>query len=125
MVRRQFTREQKLQIVREVLETGSASMVARRHDIRDSIVSRWVRKFKELGEGAFDNARRGVEGREPAEYRALATENERLKRLLGEKDLEIAILRDLVKKRSTITTGGYTSLSKKGSTAEAMNRSRE
>ncbi|HHV78505.1 MAG TPA: hypothetical protein GXX40_02625 [Firmicutes bacterium] len=38
----------KLQIVREVLETGSA-----------------------LGEGAFDNARRGVEGRESAEYRAL------------------------------------------------------
>ncbi|HHV78425.1 MAG TPA: transposase [Firmicutes bacterium] len=102
MVRRQFTREQKLQIVREVLETGSTSMVARRHNIRDSVISRWVRKFKELGGGAFDNARRGVEGRESAEYRALATENERLKRLLGEKDLEIAILRDLVKKRSAV-----------------------
>jgi len=28
----------------------------------------------------------------------LASENERLKKLLGEKDLEIAILKDLVKK---------------------------
>ena len=31
-------------------------MVARRHSIRDSVEGLWVRKFKELGEGAFDNA---------------------------------------------------------------------
>lgn len=32
------------------------------------------------------------------EFRELETENDKLKKLLGEKDLEIAILRDLVKK---------------------------
>ncbi|MBG9564392.1 transposase, partial [Brevibacillus agri] len=31
-------------------------------------------------------------------FRELETENDKLKKLLGEKDLEIAILRDLVKK---------------------------
>ncbi len=51
MVRRQLTREQKLQVMREVLETGSTSMVACRHNVRDSVVGRWVRKFRELGEG--------------------------------------------------------------------------
>lgn len=102
MVRRQFTREQKSQIVREALQTGSASMVARRHNIRDSVVGRWVRKFKELGEGAFDQARSTVGQGESPEYRAVVAENERLKRLLGEKDLEIAILKDLVKKRTAV-----------------------
>lgn len=34
----------------------------------------------------------------PGEFRELETENDKLKKLLGEKDLEIAILRDLVKK---------------------------
>ncbi|HWR08621.1 MAG TPA: hypothetical protein VN379_17295 [Sporomusa sp.] len=32
------------------------------------------------------------------EVRSLATDNEKLKKLLGEKELEIEILRDLVKK---------------------------
>ncbi|HHV78147.1 MAG TPA: transposase [Firmicutes bacterium] len=61
MARGQFTREQKLQIVREVLGTGSTSIVACRHSIRDSVAGRWVRKFKELC-GAFENVRRGVVG---------------------------------------------------------------
>ena len=34
----------------------------------------------------------------PGEFRELETENDKLKKLLGEKDLEIATLRDLVKK---------------------------
>lgn len=102
MVRRQFTREQKLQIVREVLETGSTSMVARRHSIRDSVIRRWVEKFREHGEGAFEQARSTVGRGEPPEYRAVKSENERLKKLLGEKDLEIAILKDLVKKTDRI-----------------------
>ncbi|MDP2857996.1 MAG: hypothetical protein Q8P50_08480 [Bacillota bacterium] len=36
--------------------------------------------------------------RPDGEMRTLAAENERLKKLLGEKDLEIAILKDLVRK---------------------------
>jgi hypothetical protein len=34
----------------------------------------------------------------PREFKELETENDKLKGLLGEKDLEIAILRDLLKK---------------------------
>lgn len=41
-----------------------------------------------------------VEGISPLETKKLSQENDHLKRLLGEKDLEIAILRDLVKKKN-------------------------
>jgi len=36
----------------------------------------------------------------PQEFRALEGENRQLKELLGEKDLEIAVLRDLLKKQN-------------------------
>ncbi len=60
-----------MQVVKEMLETGSTSLVARRHGIRDSVMCRWVQKFKERGEGAFDQARSSVGRREPPGYRAV------------------------------------------------------
>lgn len=98
MTRRRYTEEQKLAVVREAVETGNCAVVGRRHGIAENLVSRWVRQFRALGESAFTGSTSG--GSEDVRaYRALAFENERLKRLLGEKDLEIAVLKDLVKKR--------------------------
>ncbi len=97
MTRRRYTEEQKLAVVREAVETGNCAVVGRRHGIAENLVSRWVRQFRALGESAFTGSAGG--GNEDVRaYRALAFENERLKRLLGEKDLEIAVLKDLVKK---------------------------
>lgn len=90
---KRYSEEFKRQIVKEVKETGNATLVARRHDLVPGTVTRWVRESRKengliLGDSYFNNLN----------DKSLEEENERLKRLLGEKDLEIAILRDLLKK---------------------------
>ena len=59
------------------------------------MLQRWV---KEMESGKFGDV--DLTTVSPAESKALAQENDQLKRLLGEKDLEIAILRDLIKKKN-------------------------
>ena len=105
VTRRQFTAEQKMQIVREIVETGNVTLVARRHGIRDTVIRRWHEKYRQQGESAFRKSTGLAKPTsiETAEMRALATENERLKRLIGEKELELAIVRDLLKKQSAVT----------------------
>ncbi|TYO92762.1 transposase [Desulfallas thermosapovorans] len=46
MTRKQYPPEIKMQIVKEAMETGNASIVARRHSIAASLVARWVRCYK-------------------------------------------------------------------------------
>jgi transposase len=60
------------------------------------MVNRWVKEYKE---GKYDNVSLGVDST-PLETKKLSQENDQLKKLLGEKDLEIAILRDLIKKKT-------------------------
>jgi transposase len=48
--RRRHSMETKLKVVKEVLETGNASLVARRYDLSSSMVSKWVRKYKQYGD---------------------------------------------------------------------------
>ncbi|NMP24996.1 transposase [Sulfobacillus harzensis] len=81
-----YTAEFKSQVLREVQETGNASLVARRHQVKPETVRRWVREAKR-------------ETHPDPDALSLADENERLKRLLGEKDLQIAMLQDLLKKK--------------------------
>ncbi len=102
MVRKQYSPEMKMQIVKETLETGNASIVARRHDIAPSLVARWARCYKRYGTFYPQKGAPGTNGAgTPHDYKRMAQENEQLKKLLGEKDLEIAILRDLLKKKRT------------------------
>ena len=97
VTRRRCTEEQKLAVVREAIETGNCAVVGRRHGIAENLVSLGTRQFRALGESAFTRPADGG-SEEVRAYRALAFENERLKRLLGEKELEIAVLKDFVKK---------------------------
>ncbi|WP_207707637.1 transposase [Desulfofundulus thermobenzoicus] len=49
MARKQYSPEQKMQMVKEVMETGNASIVGRRYDVAPSLISRWVRTYKNNG----------------------------------------------------------------------------
>ena len=51
--RRRHSAETKLRVVKEALETGNGSIVARRHDLSSSMVNRWVRQYQQYGEAAF------------------------------------------------------------------------
>lgn len=90
---KRYPDEFKRQIVKEAEETGNATLVARRHDLVPGTVTRWVRESKkEKGLIASYNYSNNINAQ------SLEEENEQLKKLLGEKDLEIAILKDLLKK---------------------------
>ncbi|MGG3738452.1 transposase [Aeribacillus pallidus] len=94
MKRRKHSKEFKLQVVKEALEVGNKALVARRYELSPNLVQRWVKAYEEgqLGEETVISS--------SAEVKRLEEENEQLKKLLGEKDLEIAILRDLIKKKN-------------------------
>jgi len=96
MQRRKYTVEFKTQVIKEAIETGNCAAVARRYDINSNIVSRWVREAKNKGKTVSSNALDKLH--ENFEAKQLKAENEQLKKLLGEKELENQFLRDLLKK---------------------------
>ncbi|WP_318262829.1 transposase [Carboxydocella thermautotrophica] len=85
--------------MKEALETGNNAIVARRHELNPNMVSRWVREYKQGKHQSLPVEHSTINEIYP-DYKQLTKENEQLKKLLGEKDLEIAILRDLVKKKN-------------------------
>ena len=88
-----FSTEFKNQIVKEVEETGNATLVARKHDLVAGTVTRWVRESKK-----YNKLNNPLNQNYNIKAASVELENDQLKKLLGEKDLEIAILRDLLKK---------------------------
>lgn len=95
MKRIKHSKDFKLQVIKEAQETGKITLVARRYELNPNMVSRWIREYKEGKFGDMD-----VAVLPDLDSQELSKENEKLKILLGEKDLEIAILRDLIKKKN-------------------------
>ncbi|MGG1690901.1 transposase [Heyndrickxia ginsengihumi] len=95
MKRIKHSNDFKLQVIKEAQETGKITLVARRYELNPNMVSRWIREYKE---GKFGDA--DVAVLPDLDSKELSKENEKLKILLGEKDLEIAILRDLITKKN-------------------------
>lgn len=95
MKRTKHSKEFKLQVIKEAQETGKITLVARRYELNPNMLGRWIREYKDGKYGDVD-----VAVLPDLDSKELSKENERLKTLLGEKDLEIAILRDLIKKKN-------------------------
>ncbi len=103
MTRKQYTEEFKEQIIKECQEVGNVALVARRHDISSNTIHissntihNWIRKAQKRGSitplpKSEEKRIREVENR----LEAISKENNTLKKLLGEKELELAVLRDL------------------------------
>ncbi|URZ17808.1 transposase [Clostridium felsineum] len=76
-------------------------MVSRKHGISKSTIFTWIKESKNKNEIKLKPGRKTlVEGKKEleGEITEVTKENDHLKKLLGEKDLEIAILKDLIKK---------------------------
>lgn len=102
MPRRKFTPEFKIQVVKEVMETDNASAVAQRHELHLSVLNRWINAYKANGPEAFHSKNTSDKGDTLLQQRKqLEKENAKLKKLLAEKDLQIAILVELLKKVDT------------------------
>jgi transposase len=95
MKRNKYSKEFKLQVVREAKEVGNYAAVARRYEIHANLIYKWVKEFEQDVETILSE-----DVPSPVEVKQLEQENDQLKKLLGEKDLEISILRDLLKKKN-------------------------
>jgi len=94
--RRDYTQEFKEQVLRECQEVGNVAVVARRHNISANTIHTWRRKVRETGSTkplpAADVKRlRELETR----LARFSTENDRLKRIVAEKELQITIMEEV------------------------------
>ena len=97
---RNYSEEFKEQILQEVKEVGNVSLVGRKHWISTSTIFTWISKSENKDKIGVKPGRKAlVEGKNNKnEINEITQENDKLKKILGEKDLEIAILKDLLKK---------------------------
>jgi transposase-like protein len=98
-----YTTEFKDKAVQEALEAGNVYLVARNYGIAESTLHQWVNNFKKFGSVSLKNVdielkANLIKPRASNGEQSLEKENESLKKLLGEKELEIQILKDMLKK---------------------------
>ena len=89
-----YSDELKDQIIRECQEVGNVAVVARRHEISSNTIHTWIRKYRERGTAKMFK-KNGFKDLNTMTEQLKSTENDQLKRLLAEKELELAILREL------------------------------
>ena len=99
--RRSFTKEQKMQILREAESEGMLA-TCRKHDIGQSLFYRWKHAFEQKGIDGLQ----GQYYRIDPEVKALQEENERLKRIIGKQALELEVKNDLLKKTEQLKKRG-------------------
>ena len=87
-MKKRFTEEQIVGILREA-QTGEKTMaeVARQHSVSEPTIYAWRRRYG------------GMEQPEVRRLRELEKENARLKRLLAERDVEVDVMREFLKKK--------------------------
>ena len=93
---KQYSDEFKELIIKECQETGNVALVARRHEISSNTIHTWLSKYRKYG--TVQPLPRAKDDRQKAiqrQLRDISAENDRLKRLLADKELELAILREL------------------------------
>jgi transposase-like protein len=86
--------EIKEQVLKEVEETGNVALVARNHGIPSTTINTWISK-KNLSSVKSSRGPISSNFNSNNYTKEIEKENDKLKKLLGEKDLEIAILNDL------------------------------
>lgn len=95
MEKRKFSKEEKLQIIKEASEQGVTNTLEK-HGIYPATFYSWKKKFETMGEEGF---RHGMTPEHLKEIRRLEKENELLKKLLAEKELEGRLKDEMIKKK--------------------------
>ena len=103
--RRKYDSEFKEKLVKEALEVGNASQVARKYNIHTDTVTRWVRNaknkpYKELQKNVLGSYQ--TLSQEPTDLESALNQNQQLREIIGKKELEIVVLTDLLKKTNVL-----------------------
>ena len=89
------SKEEKERIIQDIQQLGVVAG-CRKHGIHKALYYKWVRRYNSLGiEGLEDRRSVNME----AAYKRLEKENELLKRILAEKELESKMKGELLKKK--------------------------
>ena len=89
-----WTAEQKLAILAEA-EANGIAQTCRKHELAVSMIGKWKRKLEDRGPEGL----KAFSVRTSSEVSLLGDENRRLKSIVAEKELELQLLRELLKKR--------------------------
>jgi putative transposase len=95
MKKRDFTLEQKLAILKEASENG-VSLTLKKHGVFPATYYQWKKKFETMGVEGF---RHGVTPGQLKRIRELEKENQLLKEIIVEKELEGKLKDELLKKK--------------------------
>jgi len=94
-IRRTWSIEEKIAILKDIQKTGVVEG-CRKHGIYSTTYYDWKKKYEEKGaDGLIPRYGR----KEAGELRRVQRENERLKKLLAEKELELSMKTELLKKK--------------------------
>ena len=96
MKRNDYTQEFKEQVLKECQEVGNVAVVARRHNISPNTIHTWRRKTRKTGSTKplpTEQTKRIKELEVRVEK--FSTENDRLKRIVAEKELQITIMEEI------------------------------
>jgi len=94
-VKRTWSIEEKVAILKDIQNTGVVEG-CRKHGIYATTYYDWKKKYEEKGaDGLVPHYGR----KEASEVKKIKKENERLKKLLAEKELELSIQSELLKKK--------------------------
>ena len=98
-MKRRLDKELKEQIVKECLEAGNVSLVCRRYKLPPSTVHGWMRKQKATDSSeTLPKDTRGMMSDMFSHIGHLSSDNSILKKVVAEKEIEIAILGELLEK---------------------------
>lgn len=95
MEKRTFTKEEKLHLLKEASEHGVTATLEK-HGIYPATFYSWKKKFETMGEAGF---RHGMTPAHLKEIKRLEKENQLLKKLLAEKELEGHLKSEALKKK--------------------------
>jgi transposase-like protein len=96
---KRLSEETRLKVVKEALAGIKVGTLARMYGIHPETIRLWVRDHRdEIGQNEIPSADEHLQ--ELRRLQEVEEQFEKAKKLLGEKDLEIEILRELVKKKN-------------------------
>lgn len=92
---KKFTKDEKLAVLKEASENG-VKVTLEKYDVYPATYYYWKRKFADAGGAGLSH---GVARKKLAEIRKLKRENQALKTLLAEKELEGHLKDEMLKKK--------------------------
>lgn len=94
MEKRRFTKEEKLKVLSEAKGSG-VTVTLEKYGIYPATYYSWKKKYEQMGENGFNH---GMTVKHLKEIKRLEKENDLLKKLLAEKELEGRMQQELLKK---------------------------